>query len=168
MARLTNDQYLRNHGLLLTGKNAADSAFVLLSATEQWDLFQYYLPHRSHTPADLLAHRRQVSLLDPSLPQRAGRAFSRWRRIRESLPGYREYAAGRSRMKKNAKKQVVVFSEVHPELNAARVARIIVNAASERMLSVPAVGVAEADAAFSEPRLYGAGTEAESFTDASK
>lgn len=69
------------------------AAFVLLGATEQWDLFQYYLPHKAHKRAELLAHRREVSALDPSLPQRAGRAFGRWRRIREGLPGYREYAA---------------------------------------------------------------------------
>lgn len=89
----------------------------------------------SRIRADLLVHRREVSVLDPSLPQRAGRAFSRWRRIRESLPGYREYAAARPRMKKNTEKQIVVFSEVHPELDAARMARIIIEATAERRIS---------------------------------
>lgn len=111
------------------------AAFVLLSPDEQWDLFQYYLPHKAHERAVLLAHRREVSELDPSLPQRAGRAFSRWRRIRKGLPGYREYAACRPQMKKNTEKRVVVFSEVHPELDAARVARIIIEAAAERSAS---------------------------------
>lgn len=168
MSRLSDHTYIENHRLLCADHERDRAAFILLSASEQWDLFQYYLPHKAHRRAELLSHRREVSLLDPSLPQRAGRAFSRWQRIREGLSGYREYAAGRSRMKKNAKKQVVVFSEVHPELDAARVARIIVNAASERMLSVPAVGISEADAALTESGLDSAGTEAESFTDASK
>lgn len=55
--------------------------------------------------------------------------------IREGLQDYREYAASRPRMKKNAEKRVVVFSEVHPELDAARVARIITEAAAERSAS---------------------------------
>lgn len=91
--------------------------------------------HMSRLRADLLAHRREVSALNPSLPQRAGRAFSRWRRIKEGRPGYREYAASRPRMKKNAEKQIVVFSEVHLELDAARMARIIIEAAAERSAS---------------------------------
>lgn len=144
------------------------AAFVLLGAGEQWDPFQYYLPHKAHKRAVLLAHRREVSAFDPSLPQRVGRAFRRWRRIREGLPGYREYAASRPRMKKNAEKRVVVFSEVHAELDAARMARIIVGTANERASSFPTVGVSEADAALSESGLDGAGTEAEPLTDASQ
>lgn len=34
-------------------------------------------------------------------------------------------------MKKNAEKQIVVFSEVHPELDAARMARVIIEATAE-------------------------------------
>lgn len=144
------------------------AAFVLLGVSEQWDLFQYYSPHKAHERTELLAHRREVSEFDPSLPQRAGRAFGRWRRIREGLPGYREYAASRPRMKKNTEKRVVVFSEVHAELDAARMAQIIVEAASERESSFPAVGVSEANAALSESGLDGAGAEPEPFTDASQ
>lgn len=168
MARLTNHDYLKNHELLRANRASNSTAFVMLDASEQWDLFQYYLPHKAHKRAVLLAHRREVSELDPSLPQRAGRAFSRWRRIRERLPGYREYAASRPRMKKNAEKRVVVFSEVHPELDAARMARIIVETAKQRVSSFPTVSVSEADAAPSEPGLDGAGAEAEPLTDASQ
>ena len=71
-------------------------------------------------------------------------------------------------MKKNTEKRVVVFSEVHAELDAARMARIIVEAASERESSFPAVGVSEANAALSESGLDGAGAEPEPFTDASQ
>lgn len=38
-------------------------------------------------------------------------------------------------MKKNTEKQIVVFSEVHPELDAARMARIIIEATAERRIS---------------------------------
>lgn len=168
MPRLTDHDYTKNHELLRTGRESDNAAFVLLSAGEQWDLFRYYLPHEVRGYPALLAHRIEISKLDPSLPQRAGRAFGRWRRIREGLPGYREYAEGRPRMKKNAEKRAVVFGEVHPELDAARMARIIVEAARERTSTFPAVGVSEADTPLTEPRLDSAGTEAEPLTDASK
>jgi hypothetical protein len=168
MPRLTDHDYLQNHELLRIQRGSDNTAFVMLSVSEQWDLFQYYLPHKAHKRVVLLTHRREVSELDPSLPQRAGRAFSRWRRILANLPGYREYAADRPRMKKNAKKRVVIFSEVHPELDAARMARIIVEAARERTSTFPTVGVSEPDTALTEPRLDSAGTEAEPLTDASK
>jgi len=126
MARLTNHQYLRNHELLRVGRDAAEPGFVLLSASEQWDLFQFYLPHSPKSHASLLRHRAEISRLDPSLPQRAGRAFMKLRRIEERLPAYREYAASQPRIKKNAQKNIVLFSEVHPEVNAEAYARAVI------------------------------------------
>lgn len=122
--------------------------------------------HMSRLRADLLAHRREVSALDPSLPQRTGRAFSRWWRIREGLPGYREYAASRPQMKKNAEKQIVVFGEVHPELDAARIARVIIEAAAERSASAEtAMRVAHPNTDTYEGGANRRGVEAELGTD---
>ena len=168
MSRLSDHAYIENYRLLRADHEGDRAAFVLLSAGEQWDLFQYYLPHKAHKRTALLAHRREVTDLDPSLPQRAGRAFSRWRRIRESLPGYREYAASRPRMKKNAEKRIVVYSKVTPEPDAARLARIIVDAARERASSLSTMRVTEVDATFTESGLDGTGAEAEPFTDTRK
>lgn len=61
---------------------------MLLRASEQWDLFAYYLPHEKHTDADIVAHRHGISVLDPSLPQRAGRELSKLRRIEVALSAY--------------------------------------------------------------------------------
>ncbi len=84
------------------------------------------------------------------------------------VAGLREYAASQPRTKKNVEKQIVVFCEVPPEFDAARVARIIVHTAHERASSLSTMGVTEADTSLTEPGLDGAGTEAKSLTDASK
>lgn len=69
-------------------------------------------------------------------------------------------------MKKNAEKCIVVFGEVQAELDAARMARIIVDAAQVRKLSFAPVTVSKAGPSFSEPELNGTGVESEPLTDA--
>ncbi|HWT40706.1 MAG TPA: hypothetical protein VN081_05595 [Dongiaceae bacterium] len=132
MARLTDHDYLKNHELLRTNRAADNTAFVMLDPSEQWDLFSYYLPHEVRGYPALLGHRAEVSRLDPSLPQRAGRAFQKFLINRENLSAYRTYAASKPRTKKNAPKQIYVFSEVKPELDPKRFVDIILRAAREQ------------------------------------
>lgn len=44
MPRLTDDAYLKNRKHLLVEKEAGNTAFVLLSAREQWDLLATICP----------------------------------------------------------------------------------------------------------------------------
>lgn len=133
MPRLTNSDYLKHHELLRVNHAADNTAFVLLDPTEQWDLFRFYLPHEIRTDSALLGHRAEISRLDPSLPQRAGRAFRKFLINNENLPTYRAYAETQPRVKKSAKKQVTVFSEVKPNLDAQKFADILIRAAREQM-----------------------------------
>jgi hypothetical protein len=52
-------------------RGSDNTGSVMLSASEQWNLLSYYLLHEVRSVADLLAHRREISKLDPSLPHRA-------------------------------------------------------------------------------------------------
>lgn len=131
MPRLTDHDYLQNHELLRADREVDNTAFVMLSAGEQWDLFQYYLPHQPHTPAALLAHRRDVAALDPSLPQRAGRAYAKLLKLKALLPEYRDWKAEQPRIKKNAKKQTVIFGQVKPDLIPEQFVKILLQAARE-------------------------------------
>jgi hypothetical protein len=132
MPRLTDHDYLKNHELLRASRETDNAAFVLLSAGEQWDLFRYYLPHEARSYSALLAHRAEISNLDPSLPHRAGRALTRMLRIKALLPEYREWAKAQPRMQKNADKRIVIFSEVKPELDARKFAEIISRVVREK------------------------------------
>ncbi len=165
MLRLSDESYIENRRVLRANHEDNRNAFILLSANEQWDLFQYYFPHKVQSREEMLLHRREVSALDSSLPQRAGRAFRRLRRIRETLPSYHQYAATRHRIKKNAKKQIVVFSEVYPDLDAAQVARIVLDVVTERASSDAVMGAADGDPLVAESGLDCAGIEAKTLAD---
>ena len=126
MPRLTNTTYLQQHELLRLSRGEGHFGFALLSPTEQWDLFRYYLPHQAHPDKALLEHRGQVTILDPSLPQRAGRAFHHWRRIEAALPAYRAWAIKQPHPTSQKDRRIKVFSEVNPELDPKRFAEIII------------------------------------------
>ncbi|OMC15983.1 hypothetical protein A5735_01335 [Mycolicibacter heraklionensis] len=51
--------------------------FGLLRWHEQRALHDYFLPSKKLSDVALLAHRHQVTIEQPSLPQRAGRALAR-------------------------------------------------------------------------------------------
>lgn len=129
MPRLTNSIYLKQHELLRLSRGASHLGFALLSPTAQWDLFRYYLPHQAHPDQALLEHRRQVTALDPSLPQRAGRAFHHWRRIEATLPAYQAWATKQPHLTSQKDRRIKVFSEVNPELDPMKFAEIIIELA---------------------------------------
>lgn len=65
---------------------SAGGAFSLLAPNEQWDLHNFYLVTQEMTVTELQLHRQVVKSIDPSLPQRAGRAYAKlergdWKRI---------------------------------------------------------------------------------------
>lgn len=129
MPRLTNLTYLQQHELLRLSRGEKHLGFALLSPTEQWDLFRYYLPHQAHPDQALLEHRVQVAALDPSLPQRAGRAFHHWRRIEATLPSYQAWVAKQPQSISQKDRRIKVFSEVNPELDPKQFAEIIIELA---------------------------------------
>lgn len=130
MPRLTNQSYLlqchqvRDHWL-----DESKNAFFLLTPTEQWVLFAYFAPSEKLSDDELIAHREDISFLDSSLPQRAGRALSKLQAASKRLEEYRAQVIPmpRLRMKKNTTKQLVIFSEVHPALDPAKFAQILLN-----------------------------------------
>lgn len=129
MPRLTNTTYLQQHELLRLSRGESHFGFALLSPTEQWDLFLYYLPHQAQPDHALLEHRVQVTGLDPSLPQRAGRAFHHWRRIEATLPAYQAWATKQPHLTSQKDRRIKVFSEVNPELDPKKFAEIIIELA---------------------------------------
>jgi hypothetical protein len=118
MARLTNITYLAAHQELRSAWLNSSRRFALLSAVE-------------HNLSDdrLLAYRREVSKVDPSLPQRAGKALTKWRMKEAPLSAYRERsrspALGTKRSRDYA---VTVFSLVNPEIDPQRITRAVMAA----------------------------------------
>ena len=130
MPRLTNQSYLlQAHQVRDHWRDESKSAFFLLTPTEQWSLFTYFAPSERLTDDELVFHREDISSYDPSLPQRAGRALTKLWTASKRLEEYRAQVIPmpRSRMAKNAEKRIVVFSEVHPVMDPAKMAQILMN-----------------------------------------
>ena len=112
-------------------RDESTSAFFLLTPAEQWALFAYFAPIEKLTDDELIMHREDISFIDPSLPQRAGRALSKLWAASKRLEVYRQAAHPNTR-KKGADYQVRIMSQVRPDLDAARFARILMDIAREK------------------------------------
>jgi hypothetical protein len=77
MPRLNTSTYLHHHYQLKSVWEIDQRPFTYLSQTDQWDLHKYFQFASDKTGAELIEHRRNVHALDPSLPQRAGRAYAK-------------------------------------------------------------------------------------------
>lgn len=139
MPRLTNQRYLDiNHDLALMWRTD-EFTYGTLSPNEQWDLHAYFVPYKSLSEAELIAHRKRISKEQPSLPQRAGRAAEHFKRnyykVRESRRREAEErlereaaraAAGKKSAYRTAPKPkgpLKVYALVNPEIDVKMLAR---------------------------------------------
>lgn len=129
MARLTDITYLATHQELRSVWLKDPARFAILSAGEQWALHGYFAPEHNLSDDQLLTYRREVSKIDASLPQRAGKALTKWRMKEAPLAAYRERsyspAAGTKRSRDYA---VTVLSLVHPEIDQQKITRAVMAA----------------------------------------
>lgn len=95
MSRLTTPTYLSHHHQLKALWAEGQSRFSYLSWNDQLDLHRYYLLTLDKTELKLVAHRRNVHVSDPSLPQRAGRAYARLMRGETAKARYTVMPNGR-------------------------------------------------------------------------
>ena len=95
----------------------------MLSPSEQWTLHSYYEFTKHLSDDQLIAHRAAVSKAQPSLPHRAGKAFTRLRLFSDRLSkhqGFDTWLSERVKHRKGTPTQLTVFSDVHPEIDVAK------------------------------------------------
>lgn len=128
MPRISDHAYLQTRQELHAAWASDSTSVFLLDALEQWALHEYYRFGENLTGPTSLEHRKAVSSRDPSLPQRAGRAMSRWRHLAAGLEVNRERARTVHPRKKGRDYDVRIFSAVHPEIDPKRLARALLAA----------------------------------------
>jgi len=108
-------------------------AFVVLSPTEQFHLHDFFELTKDLSPLEVVAHRKDITVRRPSLPQRAGRAFARIRPFLNMrlYPTPVRPAGERPRTWIAGDRKVRVFSQVHPELDPKVFAKIIIELAKQ-------------------------------------
>lgn len=125
MPRLTDYTYLRTYRELRAAWLSDPASFTLLTSNEQWDVFGYFCIEHELSDNWLLAYRREVSKVDASLPQRAGRAVQAWRRKLPRLAAYRRRPRAQRTKQRSKNYTVTIFSEVHPEIDSQRLVRTL-------------------------------------------
>jgi hypothetical protein len=78
--RLTRQEYVKRHRFLRKQWLDSQMIYSVLSPEKQWALHRYYQPNKDLDEPVLLAHRKQITKEQPSLPSRASKAF--WELIR--------------------------------------------------------------------------------------
>jgi len=79
--RLTFELYRQRHVFLKRVWEIFGLLFAVLPADQQWAVHSYYVPTLDLDDLQLRAHRKEVSERDPSLPNRAGKAYLRLERV---------------------------------------------------------------------------------------
>lgn len=116
MPKLTNREYFLRHNVLARLWDKDKRAYYYLSYQQQRDLHDYYVPTRPLSELELMAHRKRVTKQNPSLPQRAGRAFgAMYRGEFTPVP----VTTGRG------DKQVFIRGLASPELDIAKLSKLL-------------------------------------------
>jgi hypothetical protein len=135
MPHLPDSYYFQHYVALRDEWLRGAFAFTVLTPTEQIAVHNYYEPSLELSDAQLRAHRKRVTLEQPSLPHRAGRAYAR---IAPFLDGTgvptpaatSVVVAGR---RKGELRRISVYGEVQPHIDPARIAQILLDAAMEQL-----------------------------------
>lgn len=90
----------------------------MLSANEQWDLHAYFEFTKKLSDDELLTHRKLTE--DGSLSQCAGRAFTKLAIFTDRLLDCRMAQTHVPRPRKGSARQIKVFSQVHPDIDVAK------------------------------------------------
>ncbi|QWT23897.1 hypothetical protein KPL76_00090 [Subtercola sp. PAMC28395] len=133
MTRLTNQHYLNQRNQLTEEwKVEGGGAFIMLKPNEQWALHDFYAFTEKLTDDQAIRHRKAAAANASSLPQRAGRALSH---LAFFAPRLYEFVAARTiapKRAKGAKTELLILSEVNPNLNADKMASILRDIVKER------------------------------------
>ena len=97
--------------------------FYRLTPKEQWDLHNFYLVTQEATDLELRLHRHVIKKTDPSLPQRAGRAYAKLRKGEWEPSVYVTASNGRG---------ITVSSVVKPKPDLQKLFRAVISMQLER------------------------------------
>lgn len=117
MPRLTHSDYYLRHTLLSQLWDQAAEAYSGLSYVEQQAIHRYYLPTCELDLTEFAAYRSYVTKLEPSLSQRAGRAYER-------LAGRMARSASNETVS-HGKRTIRLRAVAEPDIDVARLARAL-------------------------------------------
>ncbi|TWE12605.1 hypothetical protein BKA23_1420 [Rudaeicoccus suwonensis] len=145
MPRFTNHHYLELHRRLRALWLQDDANYLDFTTTEQLTIHRFFAPGKDLDDEALLARRQEITKLEPSLPQRAGRAIANLDQI-ERIAAYRQNRAEelarnppqprpkgqRVTRPKGSEYNITVRGVMRPEIDIQRLACAIVHMAMDK------------------------------------
>ena len=125
MPRLTDDNYLNQRELIEREWNHSDGHFARLTVVDQYTLHTYYRPSKKLSDQEALEHRHIVTSSQPSLPQRAGKAFAHF--ISALTAPQPKPVVTPYRRRRRGPYQVRVASIVRPDVDFDKLARVLLD-----------------------------------------
>lgn len=122
MSRLTDRDYLTAHRQLRALWTSSQQAFAQTTYRDQLALHRYFSPALDEPDDNHLAHRRWISEVDPSLPQRAGRAYQR---LQRAMATAQPAPSATVRTPPDAPRRLRVQGLARPETDVERIAQVI-------------------------------------------
>lgn len=108
----------------------------MLSPAEQWALHDFYACNKKLSDDEALVHRRDATIKQPSLPQRAGKAFKKLNVFMNQPPRIPVptpvRADGHRRKIPNSKSVISVTSVVNPDVDYERLAKALLQHVREQ------------------------------------
>ncbi len=132
MPRLTNTHYLTTRKWLTEVWLTDPGAWANASPADQRLLHDYFEPSIPLSPDQALAHRRQVTTTNPSLPQRAGRALRRFQQVVQLESIWVPQPVISPKQGRQAQHAISARSVLQPHPDLAKLARALLQLAAKQ------------------------------------
>ncbi|WP_280185757.1 MULTISPECIES: hypothetical protein [Nocardia] len=123
MPRQTPSTYISHHHQLKTLWQQKQQAFSFLTPQDQLTLHKYFLFALDKTNQELLDHRHNAKIADPSLVNRAGKAYAKLARA--------EPAPVKNFVKGHDGRRIYIRTVMHPEPNIELLSRALLMLAEQ-------------------------------------
>ncbi len=131
MPRLPPHQYLHRHHELRSLWLNTKMTFASVDASAQWHLHDYFQPSLDVRDQDLLGYKAVITLIHPSLPHLAGRAFADLQQHREKQAAA-QALSHHAPHSKSGERRLKVVGVVHPTIKTGRLARGLIRMAEQQ------------------------------------
>ena len=125
MPRLTDKQYLKYRKFLRRLWLRHQNAYSHLTPTQQWQIHAYFRPDEELTTEQLLAHRKDITTQQPSLPHQAGRAIKEFGQMLRGKAKSRATVTS-STNKRGQTSTIRVRSIARPKIDTRRLAKALI------------------------------------------
>jgi len=133
--RLSPNDYLKAYKHLRYLWLNQSNVYSYLRPTEQWQLHKFFRPSEELSKEELLQHRKDITIKNPSLPHQAGKALKEFDQVMHSKVKARGVTGLKTQAIVRGNRSVQVRSLVRPQIDIPRLARALIELGERKTLN---------------------------------